>query len=273
MGISINIKKYEEELGEIKFSKADNASQFQGKTKGLALKYVVEGAENYHLKEGNIHLAKGRFLLLKKDENYKVTFENKGYLTQGICLDLNPDLDKKLADLYKNEILFKTVFNCSHFSPLVNSLQGLLLGLDKKTNNQSILNSISSQLMLFSDEIFEMQMRLHLFAKKTKTKSVLISKLMTSKEFIHRNYTNKITLDHLSHISGISKFHFSRLFKNCFNQSPLELQESLKMQKAKKMILDQEMYLTDIAFYLGYSDLAAFSNQFKKHFGLSPSFL
>jgi AraC family transcriptional regulator len=43
------------------------------------------------------------------------------------------------------------------------------------------------------------------------------------------------------------------------------------MEKAKKIISTNTMTLTDLAFYLGYSDLAAFSNQFKKHWGTSPS--
>lgn len=269
--IAINTQKYKGRQGEIKFSKAKSNSRFQGETKGLALKYVVAGTENYQLKGSDIHLTKERFLLLKKDEKYTVSFENKKNLTEGICIDLDLDLDKKLVGLHENEILFKTVFNCSHFSPLGNSLQNLLLKPDRKTNGVTVLKSISSQLISFSDEVFQIQMGLNAFAKKTETKRVLVSKLMASKDFIHKNYTNKITLDHLSLESGISKFHFSKLFKNCFHRSPLELQEFLRMQKAKKMILGKEVRLTDIAFFLGYSDLAAFSNQFKKHFGATPS--
>lgn len=267
----LNTQKYGGEFGEIKFSKAKNKSQFRGKTKGLALKYVAEGVENYRSNGKNIRLIKGQFFLLKKDKKYEVFFENKRNLTQGICIDMNLDLDKRLVDLNENEILFKTVFKCYHFSPLGNSLQKNFKKINEKMNGQEVLNSISSQLISFSDEVFEMQMRLEFFAKKTETKRMLVSKLMASKDFIYKNYNNKITLNHLSLESGISKFHFSKLFKNCFQKSPLELQEFLRMQEAKKIILTKEMKLTDVAFYLGYSDLAAFSNQFKKHFGAPPS--
>lgn len=268
----LNTQKYRGEFGEIKFSKAKSKSHYQGKTKGLALKYVVEGVENYQSNGENIHLCKGEFLLLKKDEEYEVFFENKRNTTQGICIDLNLDLDKRLVDLYENEILFKTIFNCVTFSPLGNLLQNFSEKINEKMNGLEVLNSISSQLISFSDKVFEMQMRLDIFAKKTETKRVLISKLMASKDFIHKNYNHKITLNHLSLESGISKFHFSKLFKNCFKQSPLELQEFLRMQKAKKMISAKKMRLTEIALNLGYSDLAAFSNQFKKYFGSSPSY-
>ncbi|WP_025743287.1 helix-turn-helix domain-containing protein [Aquimarina pacifica] len=267
----LNTQKYGGKLGEIKFSKAKSKSQFQGKTKGLALKYVVEGVENYCLDGVNIPLRKGQFLLLKENEKYEVFFENKRNTIQGICIDLNLDLDKNLVDLYENEILFKTVFNCFTFCPLGNSFQDFSKKENDKMNGLAVLNSISSQLISFSDDLFEMQMRLDFFAKKTETKRILVSKLMVSKDFIYQNYNTKITLNQLSLESGISKFHFSKLFKSCFRKSPLELQEFLRMEKAKKIISTKKMTLTDVAFYLGYSDLAAFSNQFKKHFGASPS--
>ncbi|MDC3253533.1 AraC family transcriptional regulator [bacterium] len=268
----LNTQKYRGRFGEIKFSKAKSKSQYQGKTKGLALKYVVEGAENYQSNEGDIHLCKGQFLLLKENEEYEVFFENKANSIQGICIDLNLGLDKRLVDLYENEILFKTVFNCATFSPLGNSLQNFSKKINNKMNGLEVLNSISSQLISFSDELFEMQIRLDFFAKKIETKRVLVSKLMTSKDYIYKNYNNKITLNHLSLQSGISKFHFSRLFKNCFQQSPLELQEFLRMREAKKIILTKKIHLTELASNLGYSDLAAFSNQFKKYFGAPPSY-
>ncbi|MDB4539574.1 hypothetical protein N9231_04070, partial [Saprospiraceae bacterium] len=81
----LNTQKYRGRFGEIKFSKAKSKSQYQGKTKGLALKYVVEGAENYQSNEGDIHLCKGQFLLLKENEEYEVFFENKANSIQGIC--------------------------------------------------------------------------------------------------------------------------------------------------------------------------------------------
>lgn len=267
----INTQKYRGAFGEIKFSQAKSKSQFQGKTKGLALKYVAEGVENYQTNGENIHLKKGQFLLFKKDEKYDVFFENKKNDVQGICIDLNLNLDAKLIELYENELLFKTTFECSSFSPLGNSFQNFSSKINKKVNGIEILNSISTQLISFSDEVLDLQLRLDFFAKKIETKRALVSTLLASKEFIYKNYNNKLTLNRLSLESGISKFHFSRLFKNCFQQSPSELQESIRMQKSKALVLENKMRLTEIAHNLGYTDLASFSNQFKKYFGESPS--
>ncbi len=232
----------------------------------------MNGIENYHSNGGNNRLTKGQFLILKENQKYEVSFENKKNATLGICIDLSlNNINERLIDLYENEILFNTIFSCYSFSPLGDSFQFFSEQTANKMNGIEILSSISSQLISFSDEVLEIQMRLSSVAKKIETKRMLVVKLMTSKDFIYKNYNSKITLNHLALESGISKFHFSKLFKNCFQKSPLELQELLRMRKAKKMILTREIKLTDIAFYLGYSDLAAFSNRFKKHFGIPPS--
>ena len=45
-----------------------------------------------------------------------------------------------------------------------------------------------------------------------------------------------------------------------------------KIEKAKELILYNELTLTDIAYKLNYSSVAHLSNQFKKVTGLTPSF-
>ena len=45
-----------------------------------------------------------------------------------------------------------------------------------------------------------------------------------------------------------------------------------KIEKVKELLLYNEINLTEISYKLGYSSVAALSNQFKKITGLSPSF-
>ena len=45
-----------------------------------------------------------------------------------------------------------------------------------------------------------------------------------------------------------------------------------KIEKAKELLLYDELNLTEIAYKLNYSSVAHLSNQFKKVTGLSPSF-
>ena len=56
--------------------------------------------------------------------------------------------------------------------------------------------------------------------------------------------------------------------KNCnFRQ----IVSSLKMERARKLLLNNQLSITDIAFQLGYTDAANFSNAFKRTHGVAPS--
>ncbi|MDF2815425.1 MAG: Helix-turn-helix domain, partial [Paenibacillus sp.] len=44
-----------------------------------------------------------------------------------------------------------------------------------------------------------------------------------------------------------------------------------KMEHAQEMLLETRMSLSEIADYLGYSDLFAFSKSFKLAYGIAPS--
>ena len=44
-----------------------------------------------------------------------------------------------------------------------------------------------------------------------------------------------------------------------------------KIEKAKKLIIEEELTLTEISFILNYSSVAYLSSQFKKETGLTPS--
>ena len=58
---SVNYR-YQSTLGEIKYSEATPRSQFLGKTKGLALKYVCAGTENYLINNEPIAVSAGEFM-------------------------------------------------------------------------------------------------------------------------------------------------------------------------------------------------------------------
>jgi len=177
---------------------------------------------------------------------------------RGVCIDLNSGtLDTDLSKIYNNPLLFNLPFDCFCFSPLVKQLD--------------ILQTLNEQVQIFSDEITAFNDRLSIQTKKNDTQRALLIKLFSSKNFIHQHYNQKIKLDQLARYAGISKYHFLRLFKLCFRQSPLELQDRLRMKKAIELIKNPTTQLSNIAYGLGYTDLASFSKKFKKQCGVSPS--
>lgn len=87
---------------------------------------------------------------------------------------------------------------------------------------------------------------------------------------MQQNITRNMTLGELAAISGWSPTHYSALFKNQMNTSPIEFFTRLKMQNAcNKLKLTREP-IQNIATSLGYKDAFYFSRLFKRQNNLSP---
>lgn len=69
---------------------------------------------------------------------------------------------------------------------------------------------------------------------------------------------------------GLSPFHFARSFKLSVGAPPHAYLTQLRMQKAKSLLSDTEMSVTDIAFEIGYESSQALSRAFRKMFHCSP---
>ena len=61
-----------------------------------------------------------------------------------------------------------------------------------------------------------------------------------------------------------------RLFKQTTGISPHQFILQLKIERAKQLINKTQLSLTEIAYELGFTDQAHFSNAFKKIIGVAP---
>lgn len=89
------------------------------------------------------------------------------------------------------------------------------------------------------------------------------------------HYTQDENKRNLSHV--LSKFllkdysYLSSLFSEVEGITIEKYLINLKIEKAKELIMYDELSLSEIAFKLGYSSVAHLSTQFKKVTGLTPS--
>jgi AraC-like DNA-binding protein len=72
---------------------------------------------------------------------------------------------------------------------------------------------------------------------------------------------------------GVSERQLQRKLKAITNKSPNQLITSVRLHRAKQLMLALENNITEIAFQTGFANPSYFSKCFKKEFGLSPSAL
>ncbi len=90
--------------------------------------------------------------------------------------------------------------------------------------------------------------------------------------FVKGNFGESIELDQLAKVAGMSRFHFSRSFKETIGRTPTQFVLEFRAQQAKKMLSNRDMSLSEIAARCGFSDQAHFSRTFKAIYGKSPKF-
>lgn len=75
----------------------------------------------------------------------------------------------------------------------------------------------------------------------------------------------------IAQAAGLSKYHFSRQFKNSTGLSPSRYFIRLCMQRARQLLADTSRSIIDIGLEVGYSSPGHFSQIFRREVGLSPS--
>ncbi|PKV48934.1 AraC-like DNA-binding protein [Aquimarina sp. MAR_2010_214] len=246
---------------------------YNGKTTGIALKYVVEGKEHYKTNRNQLDVYKSQFIILRENVDYEVYSKNIN--TKGFCLDINPELlDIEISDFLQNDLLFNQPFSGTLSIPLGKSLydfSNTTSEYDFLQEPIGIITNFKDDLLSFQKELDIIEDSLQKITTRIHTQKLLVSKLFKAREYIHLYYSHKISLSTLASISGISKYHFARVFKICFKMTPLQMQEKLRMEKAKELLHDDKISLTSIAYQLGYTDLSSFSKRFKKYYKMPPS--
>lgn len=91
-------------------------------------------------------------------------------------------------------------------------------------------------------------------------------------KYIQDNYQNpKLYVREISEHVFISESHMRRLFIENLCKTPIEYLQSLRLERAKEMLLYSHDSMEQIAEACGYSSLFYFCKAFKKSEGITPS--
>lgn len=88
---------------------------------------------------------------------------------------------------------------------------------------------------------------------------------------VEDNITKPLSLHQLAFLTGRSVSSFRRDFLAIYNMPPSQWMRQRRLEKARELLLNTTMTVTDVCYTLGFETLPHFSRLFKSHFGHSPS--
>jgi YesN/AraC family two-component response regulator len=89
--------------------------------------------------------------------------------------------------------------------------------------------------------------------------------------FIADHFTDALSLDDVARAARLSRYHFCRLFRQETGMTFLEYLRGVRVRRAKALLADRHLRITEVAYGVGFSDLSHFDRTFRKIVGLSPS--
>ena len=79
-----------------------------------------------------------------------------------------------------------------------------------------------------------------------------------------------ISLRDMSRVAYLSTFHFNRVFHQLTGLPPAKFIAAMRLDEAKRLLLNTNRSVTDICFEVGYNSLSTFTRRFTQRVGLGP---
>ncbi len=90
------------------------------------------------------------------------------------------------------------------------------------------------------------------------------------KQVVLQNYCNKISIDQLAFLSGMSVSNFKRRFEKLYNTSPGKWIKEKRLEKSKFELTKTDKTIHEISDSIGFSSQSHFIQAFKAKFNVTP---
>jgi transcriptional regulator GlxA family with amidase domain len=88
--------------------------------------------------------------------------------------------------------------------------------------------------------------------------------------YIESNLQEKISVGHLSTLFAVGRRNFDRRFIKATGNTPVEYSQRVKIESAKKAFESSRKTINEVMYAVGYADVKAFREVFRKITGMSP---
>jgi AraC-like DNA-binding protein len=99
----------------------------------------------------------------------------------------------------------------------------------------------------------------------------LLSRLCHARDLLRDWEDEPLSVIAVARASGLTRFHFIRLFKAIFGETPHQYRSRAQIEKAKHLLILSDLSITDVCMAVGFSSLGSFSALFSRRVGMSPS--
>lgn len=106
--------------------------------------------------------------------------------------------------------------------------------------------------------------------KKPATKLELYKRLLRGKDYLDSFHAEELRLSGVARAACISPYHFHRLFREAFGETPNQYLQRRRLERARELLRTTDRGVTNISLDVGFESSTSFSALFRRTFGYSP---
>jgi len=239
----------------------------------------LSGKSQVTLEGRKLNIEKDSFLISNEDQNYTLEIDQKdqvetfnihfgeAFLEKAFS-SLTLSEDKLLDNLLVAErplFINRIQQTDSHFIYLIARLKGAKNDFEQ----EEVLYQMFYYLVRSEQEVNHFKNMIP--AIKKGSKNEILKRLLQASDYIHSYYNAPLSLEELSKVSNLSKFHFLRLFKSTYGITPYQFICKVRMKKATQLLMETKMEIREIAESVGFENPSSFSRLFYKESGFYPT--
>jgi AraC-like DNA-binding protein/mannose-6-phosphate isomerase-like protein (cupin superfamily) len=232
--------------------------------------FITDGKGAFHLDDTIVNVNKWDLIIINPNclhtEKSSLSDSPLEYIVLGIdSLLLNFPESYSLTNNEQQVNLYRIMNFSKDKEIILNYFNQLIHEIENKEfNYEHVCKSI---LTLFITHIIRSTTSLRFIEQSQEKLNLECIKI---KNYIDSHYAQNITLDFLSDLSYMNKFHLVHTFTKQIGISPINYVINKRIQEAKNLLGTTGYSIRDIASIVGFSNSSYFSQMFRKVTGISP---
>jgi AraC-like DNA-binding protein len=247
----------------------------------MKMLFVLKGTTNCKIHNVLYTLKEGDLLIVDTQDMHRIFGSSEDILMLDMYVDLNfytdlyPDIDYMIfaCEDYSKTSTLKYRDLQKKVSVLKHHVAKTALTYFNEPNNRSLLMDCINDLVFTLVNQFQ-----GFFIEDNKFKAdhggpsdIDLSRLYKIIKYIYLNYDKKITLVDLSNIVYLNPYYISHLIKNTSGLSFQNFLNYVRLEYAEKLLVENELTLTQISQLCGFSSLSYFNKCFKSWYNMTPA--